>query len=671
MEKADFEKTPANIRHNQLILLRLLSGLLLKWREIVKAAKQHPEIAHFLFDTPTRDGDPSQITKWTCKTVSKEEHPPNSFQHSTGKGKKKHAVTAEPCTQGGEHKGEEGGMPSTHLHSHASAASSLPEEFIHDLLPDIDWIHALQGQYVLIPQENDSPMAKQRYKMHCPEEILDDHMLENVIKSVRTAFNGMRVLQLTMERRKKGVVSTSVDDTAMAFQRHGKGMTIASGLVSHTLVTQFVQLCVTHHRELRETLLKLHGSLLRRMMHILNEVIYELQGMKRGLRDSVELCSMQKKHIRRLSTELHGEEQMRPPSHGTRRASSCHPPNLFAAKSGDRTALQMGASRTTQPLLGASYSLPETRRLLECRVFIHEGKKKYGRYGKNGGGGGSVTQRECLENPVEHDWNISLGTQDTLRTGGGDCNYETAVGCTSKASGSRRSSPLPFGLSLPLESVQHSINLGIKTEEIQFGLDSEDAERHNAFAHSSSSPPLSQERLPNSPREPHAYNIPRFGFAVEAKEGSPGSSLHLEVVDVGHASPAYWARLAVGDILIGINGDEIPSTIDMWEGFLALLSLNPGSGLSLKVIFGGGRGITAHLILQDVCSTRNPVDNCSFRKNDCDACSERFERVDSHHSISTHQLPEVSALESTASSPPTHQCGRVVRVSGKVIRWSK
>ncbi|RNF19061.1 hypothetical protein TcG_04421 [Trypanosoma cruzi] len=514
-------------------------------------------------------------------------------------------------------------------------------------------------------------MAKQRYKMHCPEEILDDHMLENVIKSVRTAFNGMRVLQLTMERRKKGVVSTSVDDTAMAFQRHGKGMTIASGLVSHTLVTQFVQLCVKHHRELRETLLKLHGSLLRRMMHILNEVIYELQGMKRGLRDSVELCSMQKKHIRRLSTELHGEEQMRPPSHGTRRASSCHPPNLFAAKSGDRTALQMGASRTTQPLLGASYSLPETRRLLECRVFIHEGKKKYGRYGKNGGGGGSVTQRECLENPVEHDWNISLGTQDTLRTGGGDCNYETAVGCTSKASGSRRSSPLPFGLSLPLESVQHSINLGIKTEEIQFGLDSEDAERHNAFAHSSSSPPLSQERLPNSPREPHAYNIPRFGFAVEAKEGSPGSSLHLEVVDVGHASPAYWARLAVGDILIGINGDEIPSTIDMWEDFLALLSLNPGSGLSLKVIFGGGRGITAHLILQDVCSTRNPVDNCSFRKNDCDACSERFERVDSHHSISTHQLPEVSALESTASSPPTHQCGRVVRVSGKVIRWSK
>ncbi|RNF19060.1 hypothetical protein TcG_04420 [Trypanosoma cruzi] len=88
MEKADFEKTPANIRHNQLILLRLLSGLLLKWREIVKAAKQHPEIAHCLFDTPTRDGDPSQITKWTCKTVSKEEHPPNSVQHSTGKGKK-------------------------------------------------------------------------------------------------------------------------------------------------------------------------------------------------------------------------------------------------------------------------------------------------------------------------------------------------------------------------------------------------------------------------------------------------------------------------------------------------------------------------------------------------------------------------------------------------------
>ncbi|EKF37621.1 hypothetical protein MOQ_002184 [Trypanosoma cruzi marinkellei] len=666
MEKADVEKTPANMRHNQLILLRLLSGLLLKWREIVKAAKQHPEIAHCLFDTPIKDGGPSQLTEWTCKTVSKEEVPPISAPHRTGKEQEKLTVNAEPYTQGGEHKGEESVMPSTHLHFHTSASSSSPEGLIHDLFPDIDWIHALQGQYALIPQENDSAMAKQRHKMHCSGEILDAHLLENVTKSVRTAFNGMRALQLTMERRKEGVMSTSVNDTAMAFQRHGKGMSIASGLGSHTLLAQFVQLCETNHCELRETLLKLHGSLLRRMMHILKEVIYELQGMKRGLRDSVELCSIQKKHIRRLSTELHGEEQMRPPSHGARRAFSCHPLNPFAVKGRDSIASNTGTSRNTQPLLRASYSLPETRSLLDYQMFIHEGKN---------GGEGSVTQREFLESSLEYDWKNSPGTQDTSRTvggggSGGDWHMETVGGRTSKASGSRRSSPLTFGLSVPMDSVQHSINSGRKKEEVPFGRDSEDVERHIASAHSSFPPHPFQERLPNLPREPRAYIIPRFGFAVEAREGSSGSSLQLEVVDVEHASPAHWARLAVGDFVLGINDDEIPSTIDMWEGFLARLSLETGNGLSLKVLLGGGRGIIAHFILQDGYSTRNPVDNCSFRQNECNACGERFERVNSHNH-STHQLPESSARGSTASLSSTQQSGLVVRVSGKVIRWSK
>ncbi|KAH9600212.1 hypothetical protein LSM04_007939 [Trypanosoma melophagium] len=625
-------------REAEVTLVRSLSGLLLKWREIVKIAQRHPLLAEQFFRISSKDDTlhhhhhhhhtssswrASPVERETTNNTKRDDNMNNTNTTSTStgtttinstsvnrRGASSTVKSSKNTALGGEKDESCVPLKSSNMASrHVEEEEERKEEVrLQKLVPPIEWIHHLPARQSIIPLDGSSPEAQMRSNRSCDvEEILDETLIGEIVESTRVAFAGMNALQSAMLQREEETVVGSVKEgdlqnsttKTIATIAISKGNSTEKVMGSLTSLEDFQLFCVREHRYIGETMLEFHESLLKRMMYNMKEVLHELHLMKRGLRDSVELCAIHKKRICLLSSELHVEENRRAASRG----QSC---------------LSTRTPNNTQNV-----------------VHISTG---------TGDEGNTEGNRNNMRNSDTSHGHLSIGSDPNIRPIYNDIhgNEDVVMGTVSRNS-SPSGLPPSFIPTLPLYATHQHQKSDCEMMEGRYtalSVEQESPEWHYLPQQVSPSSSVVQPQqqhhhhqlLLRAP-EKFVYTIPRFGFTAVALEGTLRPHVNLHVTHVESDSPAQKAGLAAGDVVVELKGvaDALLSVAD-WEKFLTQLKERMQPSLSVKVAIDGSTGPTVNVTMR-VASVEEKKKEREEKKNKKKKASNNDKNMQQQHRL--------------------------------------
>ncbi|KEG13631.1 hypothetical protein DQ04_00891140 [Trypanosoma grayi] len=689
----DADGVPASARQREHILLRSLSGLLLKWREIVKVAQHSPDTAAYLFGIPPRGSSSPRRGQLNA------EHRNGALAE----------VAGAPVQAARRESGD-------------SSASANTDVALQDLMPSIAWIFKLQARQVIVPNGAASSTPQQR-QVGGAEELLDDDLLGEIVTSMHTAFAGMKALLKAVQQRKEAALENrdKEEEEEEEYYRGGEERAlaphtgVANGGSTKTannagLLAMFATLFENDHRKLRDTLVEMQDHLLRRMSYIMTEVLHEFQGVKQGLRDSVELCAMQKMRIHRLSTELHGEDHTRSSVMTARGASSPRIPRRYGAVTPNNGAeLSYGFSSQ-----GSSPAVSHAQR--GQQLFLHLWQPLLG----------SEEQQHTAQQPEAQRASnrgssaaFSIGGWDVLVNGSSSNNNninnedeDRVLERTSSTCSSSVKSPAPLGFTISAEEGeqqdQQQLNNVVENNKSVLPTQRNSLDCQDLPPRPGLSPSLPRLHVTMSPLQVartqaglcSTYVVPHFGFSVEATEvGTLHPHVFLCVTKVEKESPAHEVGLSVGDVVAAIDDVDAFLSVAAWESFLARLSLRPPSTLRVKTAVKNDPASVSTVVMRVPSTSRSLTDKSDESNDECGdpLCTRSVEPLPVSGSSSA-PLPCLSGSGSPLSPAPLQpaaaaaasmrtllptgagsalaktsgpQRGRVFRVTGRVIHWNE